>query len=232
MERAFQAKWVSAVCRLMVAGLLASAPALAQSNTVAPKKASARATKSAAKSSSAPLDMSTLKSLGSKSAPITMEVFSDFQCPSCRQLFVEAIQPLIDNYVAAGKVYLIHRDMPLQSHPHSREAARYANAAARLRKFWVVEAVLYNNEDKWAAGGNVEAVVDMVLNAAEMKQVRQWVRSSEIDAAINKDAALGGQLRVTQTPTSFITYKGQSYPVVGAMSYSILKTFLEQLLRQ
>ena len=28
-----------------------------------------------------------VKAYGSKSAPITMEVFSDYQCPACRELF-------------------------------------------------------------------------------------------------------------------------------------------------
>ena len=77
-----------------------------------------------------------VKTLGSRSAPITIEVFSDFQCPACKSLYEQTLRPVIDNYVATGKVYLIHRDFPLdQIHKHSRTAARYANAAARLGKF-------------------------------------------------------------------------------------------------
>src|ERR1700719_218535 len=71
-----------------------------------------------------------MKAYGSKNAPITMEVFSDYQCPSCRALFEETLKPLIADYVALGKVYLVHRDFPLPMHSHSWVAARYANAAA------------------------------------------------------------------------------------------------------
>ena len=99
-------------------------------------------TRAAAKSA-APPDITPLKSQGSKSAPIKMEVFSDFQCPACRELYFQTVRPVIDNYVAAGKVYLIHRDMPLPVHPHSREAARYANAAARMRRMEKVVVALF-----------------------------------------------------------------------------------------
>ena len=84
-------------------------------------------------------DMVAAKSLGSKAAPIVMEVFSDYQCPACKTLYQDTLRPVIDNYVSAGKVYLIHRDMPLAAHKHAREAARYANAAARIGKFAKVE---------------------------------------------------------------------------------------------
>ncbi|MGA7030593.1 MAG: thioredoxin domain-containing protein, partial [Candidatus Acidiferrales bacterium] len=57
-----------------------------------------------------------MKSLGNKNAPITMEVFSDYQCPSCGNFFENTLRPMINDYVAQGKVYLIHHDFPLQMH--------------------------------------------------------------------------------------------------------------------
>lgn len=185
----------------------------------------------AAKSAAA-ADITALKALGTKTAPITMEVFSDYQCPACRELYFQTVRPVIDNYVSAGKVYLIHRDLPLQMHKHSREAARYANAAARVRKMEKVVTALFEKQALWTADGNVDGVVAAALTPAEMNQVRQWVRSGTLDAGIDKDVTLGTQFRVTQTPTTIITHKGQNYPVVGVVSYNMLKTFLEQLLRQ
>jgi protein-disulfide isomerase len=182
--------------------------------------------------STAPLDSTALKALGTKTAPITMEVFSDFQCPACRDLYFQTVRPVIDNYVSAGKVYLIHRDMPLPIHPHSRVAARYANAAARMHKLEKVVAALFDKQGNWAADGNVDGVVATALTRTEMNQVRKLVSSGTLDAGIDKDLALGTQFRVTQTPTTIITHKGQTYPVVGVVSYNMLKTFLEQLLKQ
>ena len=63
------------------------------------------------------------KAQGVPTAPVTIEVFSDFQCPSCKNLYEEALKPLMADYVSKGKVYLIHRDFPLAMHPHARAAA-------------------------------------------------------------------------------------------------------------
>lgn len=172
------------------------------------------------------------KAFGSRTAPITMEVFSDFQCPSCRQLYLETLRPLLDDYVPAGKVYLIHRDFPLAIHAYSREAARYANAAARIGRFEPVVAALFDNQPKWSADGNVEGVVASVLTPAELKHVQQLVHSPQVDAAIQQDIDLGSRVPVRQTPTAVITSHGQQYPVVGVVSYPILKRFLDDLLRQ
>jgi protein-disulfide isomerase len=216
----------------MIAAL--SGVGLQAQSKAGPKKAAAVATKnpSEGRKGVPEVDMTSLKALGIKSAPITMEIFSDYQCPACRELYATTVRSVIDNYVSAGKVYVIHRDVPLPMHPHSREAARYANAAARLRKMEAVVAAIFNKQEVWSVDGNVDAVVAAVLTPAEMKQVRQFVKSGMLDANIDKDVQLANQLHVTQTPTTIITYKGQAYPVVGVVSYNMLKTFFEQLLRQ
>src|SRR6267154_4398253 len=105
-----------------------SAPALAQtpSETAtpiipAPVVAAKAAPLPPAPQSAADLpDVDPHKAFGSKNAPVTMEVFSDFQCPACKTLFLTTNRQLMDNYVTTGKVYLIHRDFPLAMHAHSR----------------------------------------------------------------------------------------------------------------
>jgi protein-disulfide isomerase len=65
-----------------------------------------------------------------------------------------------------------------------------------------------------------------------MTKVRALVKGGTLDAAIDKDFALGQMYRVNQTPTTVFHCKGQTYPYSGVMTYDILKTFLEQLLSQ
>ncbi len=173
------------------------------------------------------------KGYGSKSAPIHMEVFSDFQCPACRGLYEATLRQVIANYVATGKVYLIHRDMPLPNHPYARTAARYANAAAKIGKMESVISALYANQDRWSADGNVEAVVASVLTPAEMRQVRELVRAQEIERAIDADVALARQRQVRSTPTIFITHRGRTTPLPpGGVSYQLLKQYFDYLLQQ
>jgi protein-disulfide isomerase len=179
-----------------------------------------------------PQDVDPHKAFGSKNAPIIMEVFSDFQCPACKTLFLTTNRQLMDNYVTSGKVYLIHRDFPLAMHAYSRVAARYARAAAQIGKVEPVEKALFENQEKWEQSGDVDGTVASVLSAAEMAKVRALVKGGTLDAAIDKDFALGQMYRVNQTPTTVFHCKGQTYPYSGVMTYDILKTFLEQLLSQ
>ena len=179
-------------------------------------------------------ELTAQKAVGSKSAPIVIEVFSDFQCPACRRVYQETLRPVMDNYVATGKVYLVHRDFPLPMHNHSREAARWANAAAAIGKFEKVEEALYTKQDAWSASGNMEAVVAAVLSPAEMKKVRQVMsETAMLDAAIDHDRELGLQKRVTQTPSLFVTRGAQTEALpAGGLSYSLLKQYLDYLLKQ
>jgi protein-disulfide isomerase len=176
-------------------------------------------------------DIDPHEALGSKSAPIVMEVYSDFQCPACKSLYEATNRQLMDNYVNAGKVYLIHRDFPLPMHSHSKVAAQYSRAAAQIGKLEAVQEALFQNQEKWEASGDVDGTVAKVLSPAEMTKVRALVKGGTVDALIAKDQALGNNTyRVNQTPTTVFHANGQTYPYAGIMSWDILKQFLDQLL--
>ena len=177
-------------------------------------------------------DLDPREGLGSKSAPIVMEVFSDFQCPACKTLFLTTNRQLMDNYVSTGKVYLIHRDFPLAMHAHSKVAAQYSRAAAQIGKLEAVEEALFQNQEKWEQTGDVDGTVAAVLTPAEMTKVRALVKSGTLDVGINKDQALGQTYRVNQTPTTVFHANGQTFPYAGVMSWEILRQFLDQLLSQ
>jgi protein-disulfide isomerase len=177
-------------------------------------------------------DIDSHKAFGSKTAPVIMEVFSDYQCPACKTLFLGTNRQLMENYVSTGKVFLIHRDFPLPAHAHSRVAARYARAAAQIGKIEPVEEALFQNQEKWEQTGDVDGTVAAALSPAEMAKVRALVKGGTLEPMIDKDYALGQVYRVNQTPTTIFHCKGQTYPYASVMSYDILKQFLEQLLTQ
>ncbi|HKT47405.1 MAG TPA: thioredoxin domain-containing protein [Candidatus Acidoferrales bacterium] len=175
-------------------------------------------------------DVDPHKAFGSKNAPVIMEVFSDFQCPACRALYLNTNRQLMDNYVNTGKVYLIHRDFPLPMHAYSKVAAQYARAAAEIGRVEAVEQVLFQTQDKWEQSGDVDGTVATALSPAEMKKVREIVKSGSVDGPIQKDVELGHYHSVNQTPTTIFYAKGQVYPYAGQINYEFLKQFLDQLL--
>jgi len=170
------------------------------------------------------------KAFGNQAAPLRIEVFSDFQCPACKNLHEGALAQVHREYVRAGKVYLIHREFPLPMHRYAREAAAYATAAARLNRYEAVAAALFRQQASWSTSGNVEAVVASVVSPAEMQKLRALVRDPQTQMAIEQDIALGKQNALSQTPTMVITKGFRRYPVGGNQNYAILKRFLDDLL--
>jgi protein-disulfide isomerase len=156
----------------MTAGLLAGAGLNA-----APQSAQKPATTHKAAHSSAPTLAPPVKTYGSKSAPITVEAFTDYQCPGCRSLFEQALKPMINDYVASGKVFLIHHDFPLVMHQYSGQAARWANASAMVGEFGPAEAALFDNQPSWEADGNIAKFVAEAMSAADFQRVQAIMKN-------------------------------------------------------
>ncbi|HYL64876.1 MAG TPA: thioredoxin domain-containing protein [Candidatus Methylomirabilis sp.] len=176
-----------------------------------------------------------VKAIGNPNAPITMEVFGDFQCPACRGFFEGTTKQVIDDYVIPGKVYLIHRDFPLEMHPYARQAARLANAAAEFGQFEAIERALYDHQDEWSARGNIDDVIASNFPPAQFKKFQAFESQhiSEINASIERDRALGMQRNVNQTPTIYITAHGKTEALPGGgVDYKLLKSYFDYLLRQ
>ena len=172
------------------------------------------------------------KSLGDPNAPITIEVFSDFQCPACKTLYETTLQPLKQYFVFKGKVYLVHRDFPLPMHAYARDAACLACASEKIGKYEAVSTALFHQQQSWAATGKVADALTGVLTANELQKVQKLAKDPQTLAEIELDIALGKQKALTQTPTMIMAHKGKTYPVSGVISYSILEKFLNSLLAQ
>lgn len=195
-----------------------------------------------------------IKAYGSSSAPIKMEVFTDYECPMCRKMFEQTLRPMIEDYVASGKVYLVHHDYPLaiEEHKYSGQAARWADIAAQFGQFQGAEEALYDNQAAWDADGNIAKYMAAAMPSADFNRIEKVMATCEApgpkgrpgevvapthpcepDAYIEHDIELGNAIPVTGTPTYVITYKGQRLPAgSGFVSWPVLKGFFDNLLRQ
>ena len=65
-------------------------------------------------SSLTPTELAADRTLGKSTAPVTLEVWSDFQCPVCGQ-FARTVEPaLIAKYVTPGTLRIVHHDAAFQ----------------------------------------------------------------------------------------------------------------------
>ncbi len=170
---------------------------------------------------------------GSSSAPIKIEVFSDYQCPACQQFYLQTMRTVLSEYADKNKACVVYREFPLSQHAHSRVAARYGLAALHLgvRQWSQVSDALFLGQDGWAASGDIESVVAKVLSPSDMAAVRKELQNpAALDANIEADYQLGVQRGVNSTPTFFVIANGKTQKFAAAYQYPILKRYLDSLL--
>jgi len=168
--------------------------------------------------------------MGVPSAPVKVEVFSDFQCPACKSLHEETLRPLAVDYVRTGKVYLINRYFPLNGHAYSRPSANLVCAAERIGKYQQVADAVFASQAVWSANGQVEAAALKPLTPAEAAKVRALAKDPSVAAEVQKDYELGEKIPVRQTPTILISKGAKQYPLTGFVSYQILRRFIDELI--
>jgi len=171
------------------------------------------------------------KETGSPSAPITLELFTDYQCPSCRMFYMDELPLVMSQYVNTGKVRLIHRDFPLPQHQYSKLATRYANAAGQVGMYDVVAGQIFKTQQEWEQNGNVDGEVAKVVPPGNMQKIRELVKSdTHLDDSVTSDMAIANRDGLNQTPTLVIVRNGKRTKIDGAVPFTILKSYLDQLL--
>ena len=171
-----------------------------------------------------------VKGLGSPAAPITIEVFSDYQCPACKQLHDATLADVIKDYVRTGKVYIIHREFPLPMHQHSATAAGYAAAAFRMGKYEQVGDALFASQASWSQSGKVDEAATAGLSPADAKKLRALAQDASVKAEVQAEVEMGKAIKIGQTPTMMVTHKLKKTPISGYVSYTIFRKYLDDLL--
>ena len=163
---------------------------------------------------------------GSPSAPILIELYSDFECPACRAFHTDLLPQLTREFISTGKVYLVDHDLCF--HNYSAEATGYALAAARIGKYPEVANALFQHQQEWATNGKVWDVVAGVLNAADQKKVQTLAKDPGVLAEVKAETD-DGRTKIQQTPTIIVMHSMRQYRFVGP-NWELLRGFLNDLL--
>ncbi len=137
-------------------------------------------------------------SRGDLHAPVTVVVFTDFQCPACK-----AMHPLIDEVIKSygNRVRLVVRDYPLPQHEFARKAAEAANAANAQGKFFEYMAALFNHQPALDVPSLKKYASEIGLDRAKFDAA---LDSGMYAAEVSHDIADGDQYGINSTPSIFV----------------------------
>ena len=158
---------------------------------------------------------------GPKDAPVTVVMFSDFQCPFCGQA-VGIVDEVLKAYPKDVKFMM--KQFPLrQIHPNADPAARAAIAAEKQGKFWEMHDELYKNARNLSPE-TIKGIAEK--NGLDMKKFEADMNSDAVKKQVDEELALGQKVDVRGTPSFFINGKvAQNRSVEG------FKTQIDQELK-
>lgn len=150
-------------------------------------------------------------SVGPTDAKVTVVIFSDFQCPHCRELS-NTLATVIPEY---PQVHFVFKDFPLtQIHPWAEAAAIGAHCAYMQspKAFAPVDAQIFAEQDLLSAENIWEKLISYATQAGlDPDAFKTCMSSPEAKAAVDASHREGEALNVTSTPTLFVN----GHPLVG-----------------
>jgi len=135
---------------------------------------------------------------GDPDAPVTITIFTDFECPYCSK-----IVPLIDQVYAANKknVKVAFKNMPLNFHKNAEPAARAGLAANEQGKFWEYHDILFENQNQLKESFYIQTAQQLNL---DIEKFKKDMHSSATKSKVQKDIHDAQLAGVTGTPTVFV----------------------------
>lgn len=158
--------------------------------------------------------------VGPPSAPVTLVVFLDYECPYCRQL-----EPIVDSLRAkyVDRLAVVYRHFPLESlHPNAYKAALIAECAAEQGRFRAVHDLLFD------VSPELESVRLSELaelgGVEEIDRFEECVETERLTTRIEQDVAAAEQIGVTGTPAVIIN----GHLLRGLVPYTVLDRLVQK----
>lgn len=154
--------------------------------------------------------------MGDPSAPITLTVFSDYQCPFCNNSHESFVEAVIKDPDLQKKVKVAFKHFPLSFHRNARSASKAALAAGEQGSdcFWAMTKILYTNQrdlsddnyKKWAKEKVKCTINGKVASLNAEKFWNDYTKNDEkYEKMIKEDMDLGmSKANVRGTPSFFL----------------------------
>lgn len=112
--------------------------------------------------------------VGSSNAPVSIQIFNDLQCSSCRDDFLSTIPVLVEDYARPGDVQLLMRHYSVARNP--LELGFFgAEAAAEQNYGWQYTYLFFRNQDEAERFGIDEDYLDTIAGSIEELDEPEWL---------------------------------------------------------
>jgi len=154
---------------------------------------------------------------GPANAPVTIVMFSDFECPYCQRAH-EITRQLEAEY--DGKIRIAYKAFPLDFHGDALVAAMAARTAQSQGKFWQFHDLLFSQQG--LEQSKLESYARRV--GIDVGTLRRDLDTLEYGPEVRRDMRQGRKLGVSSTPTFFINGR----VLRGAKSTEVFRELIDE----
>ena len=159
-------------------------------------------------------------SFGPAGAPLTLAIFSDFECPICREEAKEIRAKVPAEF--PQEVRVAFADFPLEAiHPWSKAAALAGRCVYRQNAaaFWDYHDWMFEHQAETNAANLRSRILDWAKSKhLDSDQLAGCMDTRAAEAEVDAEIAMGKRLHVDSTPTSFLNGR----PLVGQVPWQNL----------
>lgn len=168
-------------------------------------------------------------SLGSSTAPVTLEEFADYQCPTCATM-----NPLMKEIVSAygSRIRFIFRAFPLtQIHDKAYDAAVAAESAGLQGKYWDYQNQLFQNQRTWAQSPEYKKLFEEYakLVGLDVEKFKSDSAGLQAKSRVDADLTRARSAAIMATPSLFIN---NTLVPIDQMNSTGLRTLIDAELQR
>lgn len=159
---------------------------------------------------------------GSEDALAELTVYSDFECPYCRNFALVALPAINAEFVEPGKLRIRFVFFPLAAtHRNAVAAAKAAYCAGQVDRFWAYHDYVFVRQPEWAGQPAPDSLwLSYAANLGlDRETFRACLGATETTTAIQTDLREAIASGATGTPTIVIG----DHSIAGISSYAELR---------
>ena len=157
--------------------------------------------------------------LGQKDAPVTIELYEDFQCPACALFSRDSLPGVVENLVRPGDAKIVARTITVIG-PDSTPAARAALAAGEQDRYWQYSHLLFENQGAENSGYVTDEFLKDTAEETDGLDIGRWDEARDdpsTEQALEDAIEAAGRDGLSSTPTLVISGPGGERTLRGAV---------------
>ena len=166
--------------------------------------------------------------MGSSDAPVTIMVFVDYQCPGCKDWFLNTKPNITKNLIETGKANMVFVDAELLG-VDSFKAAEATYCANEQGKYWEYQELLFTSQqginDGWADPENLKVFAfDLEL---DMDLFENCLDSGKYDKKVRFNAYEAKKNGLVKIPSFvLVNSEGGHHIIKGVTPYSVFEKMI------